>query len=320
MFWPQTNWIIKAKSNQLTRKRDFLIFRWWLLLAPDRPDPLFALTFCDTVSRTEVGSCLLLKQILFVWLINRRKRRRKRPWPDNWLEGPRTVAVNTKYKVIFSCLTNKDRPNPLLGAACCGGLPFNDDRSDSSLYTASYKLTRTSRGQAGQITFILHIWTGLRFEGASPKCTAVLSHSMCLLLSSFDVDTVAVCRRCCQDRVLSLYTDTCLVRSLHWNWRTAASNQVEHNSHAAHTTATVRTQPPVPLPVLPRLQGVSTTVAVCSRHPPGRFVRYTWLLLFDRDTHVWWRVRFMKLLVLQFLHPGATSCVLPHVLPQSPAL
>jgi len=83
-------------SNQLNRKQDFLIFRW-LLLAPDQPDPLFALTFYDTVSSTVV----LLKRILCVWLINRRKRRRERPWPDYGLEGPRTVTINTKYKVIF---------------------------------------------------------------------------------------------------------------------------------------------------------------------------------------------------------------------------
>ena len=107
---------------------------------------------------------------------------------------------------------------------------------------------RAVSGQVGQITPILHIWTGFRFGSASPKWTAVLSHSVCLLLSSdeteFDVDTVTVYRSCCQERVLSLCTDTCFVSSLHWNWRTAASNQVEHNSHAAHTTARAPKLPP----------------------------------------------------------------------------
>jgi len=131
-------------------------------------------------------------------------------------------------------------------------------------------------GQVGQIAPLLHIWTGFRFESASPKCTAVLSHSMCLLLSSdeieFDIDTVAVCRSWCQERVQSLCTDTCLFISLHWNWRTAASNQVEHNSHAAHTTATFRTQPPVPLPVLPRLQvWAADTLRDTVRGTPGCF-------------------------------------------------
>lgn len=108
-------------------------------------------------------------------------------------------------------MTDTDRPNPLLGAAFRGGLPFDDDRSDSKLIKSHQSVVPAVSGQVGRITPILHIWTGLRFGSASAKCTAVLSHSMCLLLSSdekeFDVDTVAVYRSCCQERVLSLCTD-----------------------------------------------------------------------------------------------------------------